>query len=104
MLKVNIITALPLFRCELEIKSRVRSLENILLECQERLLAELDKIVREMAEEPNVGELRDISFQSSDLTPFNNILGFLAVDGFLPSHLNLLHSEWSPTHFFSTYF
>ena len=93
VLKVKIITALPLFRCELEIKSRVRSLENILLECQERLLAELDKIVREMAEEPNVGELRDISFQPSDLTPFNNILGFLAVDGFLPSHLNLLLSS-----------
>ena len=71
----------------------MRSLENILLECQERLLAELDKIVREMAEEPNVGELRDISFQPSDLTPFNNILGFLAVDGFLPSHLNLLLSS-----------
>ena len=71
----------------------MRSLENILLECQERLLAELDKIVREMAEEPNVGELRDISFQPSDLTPFNNVLGFLAVDGFLPSHLNLLLSS-----------
>ena len=71
----------------------MRSLENILLECQERLLAELDKIIREMAEEPNVGELRDISFQPSDLTPFNNILGFLAVDGFLPSHLNLLLSS-----------
>ena len=71
----------------------MRSLENILLECQERLLAELDKIVREMAEEPNVGELRDISFQPSDLTAFNNVLGFLAVDGFLPSHLNLLLSS-----------
>ena len=48
-----------------------------------------------MAEEANLDNLRDLSFCATDLDllPTNNILGFLAVDGLLPSHLHLLLSS-----------
>ena len=80
-------------RCEQEIKNRVRSLENTLLECQDRLLMELDKTTRLMAEDSNFQNLRDLSLCVTDLSPTHNILGFLAVDGLLPSNLHLLLSS-----------
>ena len=64
-----------------------------MLECQDKLLAELDQTAQLMAEEPNLELLRDLSFIATDLSPINNILGYLAVDGLLPSHLHLLLSS-----------
>ena len=73
-------------RCEQDIKERVLIVNQTLLDCHDRLLAELDKTVREteLAGESKVGR---ISFCATDLSP-DNILGFLTVDGLLPSHLH----------------
>ena len=70
-------------------------MEKILLECQDRLLAELDQTLREMLveDELNLVEPREISFCATDLSSIHNILGFLVVDGLLPSHLHLLLSS-----------
>ena len=83
------------YSCENDIENRVQSLQSEIDLAEKSLREQLDKMCTEMAD--TIGEseglqLRDIRFLASDLSSSSsgsNILGYLSVDGLLPSHLSL---------------
>ena len=87
------------YSCQNDIKNRVTRLQSEIDLAEKALLEELDKNFSEVAEtlrESDGLHLREIKFMARELstTPASNILGYLSVDGLLPSHLSLsLSSE-----------
>ena len=83
------------YSCENDIENRVQSLQSEIDLAEKALREQLDKMCTEMTD--TIGEseglqLRDIRFLASDLSSSSsgsNILGYLSVDGLLPSHLSL---------------
>ena len=80
-----------MFRCEADIRRQIENVHNKLKEDEKAILEQLDSLIEEELQEVSYEMPREIQFHPIIADPLlkQNLLGFVAQGGVLPSHLSL---------------